>query len=182
MVLLATAHFGLAQDVGEQRLKMSSMGSGFGVQGEFIGQYKIESDAVHIILSEASLYVSENCPYKGRRGILQLQFSLAEEISPDGKWRLSSRSEPIPLGIIMSPGDRRRLGPLNFRIPVKANVDLTKRWLVVQIQEESMDPTPGRIGVSRGFSFAHSCKNIFQPSTTIARTPEKPGLPTKTCP
>ena len=183
VVVLATAHFALAQDVGEQRLKMSSIGSGFGVQGEFIGQYKIEQDAVQIILFETSLYVSENCPYKGRRGILQLQFSLAEETSPEGRWKLSSKSEPISLGIIMSPGDKRQLGPLNFRIPIKANVDLTTRWLVVEIQEETMDPIPGRVGLSRGFSFAHSCKNIFQPATAIARTRENLARGTaKTCP
>jgi|ERR1043165_643220 hypothetical protein len=143
-------------------LRISSMGSPFGLQGEFTGYYKIEDDAIRIFFSETDLYDSVHCPYKGRRAVLRIQLGLATETPETGKWHIETKSEPLALGIIMSPGDRKEFEGLDFRIPIKPNTDLSNSWIVIDIQDEALDPIPGHNEPSYGSSFAHSCRNIFK--------------------
>jgi hypothetical protein len=142
----------------------SSRGTAFGVQGDFFGTYIIEDDSIAVNVTKATIYVSEHCPYKGRRGINQLTIGLATEIDPNGRWKIESVAQPTLLEIVMSPKDERTFYGLYFRIPKKRDADLTKRWLVVEIQDQVLDPPPERPAFSKGSAFTHSCKDIFSQS------------------
>ena len=168
---------------GDRPFVLSSMGTAFGVQGEFVGDYRIEDDVIAVHVTTSTLYVNEDCPYKGRRAIIEITFGLAGE-SGNGKWNIKAMAPPISVGIVMRPGETRDLNEMDFRIPLKRNVDPATRWFVVAIKEEILDPPRNSPSPLRGTNFAHSCKNIFAPNfDSFRRRPNVPasGSP-RNCP
>jgi len=169
----------------EKSFHFSSIGTGFGVQGEFFGTYVIEDDAIRVNVTRAFISVSEHCPYKGRRGITQISFGLATAISADGVWKIETTAPPTLLGIIMRPKEEQVFYGLYFSIPRKKGIDLSKRWFVVNIQDEILDPPPDKPGFPRGgSSFAHSCRNIFVEADDKAKreSSQEPTKTARTCP
>ena len=137
----------------------SSFGSGFGVQAELEGSYLIHDDSIEVKVNKVTLYVSETCPYQGRRSIERLKFGLATEAGAKPKWKLSKAGQPINLALVMSPSDKYSLYDLYFVIPRDTSVDLLNSWFVVEIQTDELDlPVDDR---RKGFVFASSCRDIF---------------------
>jgi hypothetical protein len=142
----------------------SSRGTAYGVQGEFEGAYVIHDDSIEVNVAKAVIYVSEHCPYQGRRSINQLKFGLAAEIGPNGRWKIESAAQPIPLQLVMSPKEEYSLHDLYFLIPKERSGDLAKRWFVVEIQTDALDAPQEKNG--KGYVYAFSCKDIFTRKTT----------------
>ena len=155
---------GYAQSGGESDstpFHFSSRGTAFGVQGEFEGTYLIHHDSIEVNVTKATIYVSENCPYQGRRSINQLRFGLATQTSSDGKWKIESAGQSVALNLVMNPKEEYALYNLNFFIPKQGSIDLSKRWVVVEIQTDPLDVPPEKN--KRGYVYAFSCKDIFLP-------------------
>ena len=169
----------------EKSFHFSSIGSGFGVQGDFFGTYIVEDDRVRVNVTRMFISVSEHCPYQGRRAITQLSFGLATVTSAEGAWTIETTAAPTLLGIIMRPKEQQEFYGLYFSIPRKKGIDLGKRWLVVNIQSQVLDPPPDLPEFPRGGScFAHSCKNIFaEPEDKAKRESSlEPIRTTRVCP
>ena len=138
----------------------SSFDTGFAMQGDFEGEYRVYPHSIEVSLSKAVIRISEHCPYKGRREFAALSFRLATT-TPDGKWDMDFESQKFFVSRIMTPGDEYTLGPVHFSIPKEETTDLSKHWFVVQMDDNALDLPSG--GQSAGFAFAHSCKDIFIP-------------------
>jgi hypothetical protein len=136
---------------------ISSRGSAYGVQGEFEGTYRINDSSIEVYVSTATLYVSEHCPYQGRRRINYIKFGLWNQGA--SKWRVENSAPPLYLYVVMSPREEHPLSDLHFSLPKESTLDLAQRWLVVEIQEDTLD-TPIGDG-KKGYAFVHSCKDIF---------------------
>ena len=155
-----------AQSSGEPGSKpfhFSSRGTPYGVQGEFEGTYLIHDDSIEVSVTKATIYVSENCPYQGRRSVNALRFGLATETSSDGRWKIESAGQPLTLGLVMSPKEEYALFNLYFLIPKGASIDLAKDWFVVEIQTDTLDIPQEKN--KRGYVYAFSCKDIFLPDS-----------------
>jgi hypothetical protein len=139
--------------------KISSIDTAFGVQVEVEGTYLVTDKYVDVNVERARIYVSEHCPYKGRRLVRQLAVGLATTV-PRGGWRVENRSLPVFVEQVLSPRDEYRLAGLSFRIPRNADANIEQRWLVVETEEWSLDAPEEEDG-GRGYAFAHSCRNLF---------------------
>ncbi|HEX8290666.1 MAG TPA: hypothetical protein VF570_02845 [Pyrinomonadaceae bacterium] len=139
--------------------KVSSLNSAFGVQVEVEGTYTVHEDYVEVDADRALVYVSERCPYQGRRLVTTLSVGLGAP-TPRGSWEMENRSLPVVVERVLRPSEEYRLGGLHFQIPRNEGADLTRRWLVVETEEFDLDaPEPER-GV-KGYAFAHSRKCVF---------------------
>ena len=148
-----------------QPFHISSLGTAFGVQGDFKGTYLVRDNYIEVNVTKATLYVSEHCPYKGRSLVNQLRFALAT-YNEEGRWKIESSAPPLQLGLIMTPKEERSLDPYIFFIPKAKDVDLTTRWFVIEIQTDAIDYPKYRPG--SGFVFASSCRDIFVPKVVNA--------------
>lgn len=138
--------------------QISSRGSAYGVQGEFEGTYRVYDSSIEIYVSKATLSVSEHCPYQGRRRINYIKFGLWNQDA--SKWKVENSDTPLYLYAIMSPREEYPLSDLHFSLPKESTLDLARRWLVVEIQEDALDlPIEAR---KTGYSFVHSCPDIFK--------------------
>jgi hypothetical protein len=142
---------------------ISSRQTGFGVQGEFEGTYRIHNASIELDVRKATIYVSEHCPYQGRSSINSLKFGLWNEAYPKGQTAIESSSQPFSLNFIMSPKEEYSLYDLHFSIPKESTTDLSKRWIVVVIQTDAIDSPNSNPG--SGFTLALSCKDIFKEQT-----------------
>lgn len=148
-----------AQSVDEQEatpFHISSRGSAFGVQGEFEGTYRVSDSSIEVYVSKASLYVSEHCPYQGRRRINYITLGLWNQEA--SKSRIANRALPLYLHVVMSPREEHLMYDLRFSLPMESTVDLAKRSLVVEIQEDTLDAATES---GKGYAFVHSCADIF---------------------
>jgi len=139
--------------------KISSLGTPFGVQVEVEGTYVVTDHYVELDVDKAYIYVSEHCPYKGRRLINTLDVGLAKT-SARGGWVIENRSLPLPVEQVLGPREEYRLAGLHFQIPRDADTDIEQRWLVVETEEVDLDAPNDEDG-GKGYAFAHSCRNLF---------------------
>jgi len=149
-----------AQSTGEEAkakpFHISSRNSAFGVQGEFEGTYRVTKSSVEVEVTKGTLYVSEHCPYQGRRRINYIKFGLGNRSA--STWKMENSAVPFYLNVIMSPRDEYSLSELHFSLPTEGTIDLTKRWLVLEIQEDALDlPSDQDM---KGYAFVHSCEYI----------------------
>lgn len=138
---------------------ISSLGTPFAVQVKLEGTYTVNESYVEVNVERAYIYVSEHCPYKGRRSIDTLLIGLATT-NPSGRWEMENRSLPIIIERVMGPRDEYRLAGLQFQIPRNAGTNLSKRWLVVETEETALD-VPDNDPDRKGYALAHSCRNLF---------------------
>ena len=159
-LLLSQAARASAQGAARQNVPftISSLGTPFGVQVKMEGTYTVNDTYVELNVERVLVYVSEHCPYQGQRFVNTIAVGLATS-RPRG-WETENRSLPVYVERVMSPRDEYRLAGLHFQIPRNADTDLTKRWLVVEIGETSLDLPDGE-GDGKGYHFAHSRRNIF---------------------
>lgn len=160
-----------AQSVAEPENKpfhITSRGSAFGVQGEFEGTYQVLESSIEVYVSKATIYVSEHCPYQGRRRINYFTFGLRNQET--STWKLENRAQSLYLDEIMSPREEHLVSDLHFSLPIESTLDLTKRWLVVEIQEDVLDaPSEGK-----GYAFVHSCTTIVDRERSAATDQKTP--------
>ncbi len=148
-----------AQSVDEPETRpfqMSSRGSPFGLQAEFEGTYRIYDSSIEIYVDKVTFYVSEHCPYQGRRMINYINFALW---NPEAPKRVESRSMPRYLALIMTPKEEHTVTNLHFSLPKESTIDLSRRGLAVEMQEDTLDAARDQDG--KGFAFVHSCNDIF---------------------
>ena len=150
---------------------ISSRGSEYGVQGEFESRYRITDSSVEIYVSKGALYVSEHCPYQRRRRINYIKFGLWNDDA--AKWKVENSAPPLYLYAIMSPREGHAMSDLHFSLPKESALDLPKRWLVVEIQEDSLDAPPLEDG-RKGYAFVHSCRDVLVKHDLAATDKTKP--------
>jgi hypothetical protein len=138
---------------------ISSFGTPFGVQVKLTGTYTVNETQVEVHVERALIYVSEHCPYQGRRFVNTLILGLATQ-TPRARWEIENRSLPVFVERVMSPREEYRLAGLTFQIPRNANTDLSKRWLVVEAEETALD-VPDNDPDKTGYHFAHSRRDLF---------------------
>jgi len=137
---------------------ISSLNTAFAMQGDFEGEYRIYPDRIELKFTKANIRISEHCPYKGRRLLSAFKVGLATG-TDDKRWKIADGAQEFLLELVMSPGDMHSLGELDFSIPNDASVDLSKHWLVVQMEDIVLD-APGE-KQQKGHAYAHSCRDIF---------------------
>lgn len=138
---------------------ISSLGTPFGVQMRLEGTYTVNETYVEVEVERASLYVSEHCPYQGRRFVSTLVVGLATK-GRRSLWEIENRSLPVYVERVLSPRDEYKLAGLHFQIPRSADTDLSQRWLVVEAEETSLD-MPNNDPDRTGYHLAHSRRDIF---------------------
>lgn len=136
---------------------ISSLGTAFGVQVKVEGTYTAHETYVELNVERVLIHVSEHCPYQGRRFVNTLTVGLATN-TPSGRWDTENRGLPVYVERVLGPREEYRLAGLHFQIPRSEGTDLSKRWLVVEIEETSLDLPDGD---GKGYHFAHSRRNIF---------------------
>lgn len=150
--------------------RISSIGTAFGVQAQLEGDYVVEANRIRLRIAKAEILVSEHCPYKGRRQLSQLRIDLATRV--EGRsWKIDQKGQSFLLSNVMRPGDKFEFNEVFLDIPLDASVDLSKRWLVLMIEEIALD-TP-ETGDRKGYAFAHSACDIFGQAAYEARARDK---------
>jgi hypothetical protein len=161
LVLLVISSLTRAQVAGgadARPFSISSLNTAFAMQGDFDGEYRIYPDRIELRVAKANIRISEHCPYKGRRLLSVVKFGLAKG-TDNGRWKIAQGSQEFFLEQVMMPGDMLSLGELYFSIPKDDSVDLSKHWLVVQMEDTALDfPEEKR---RKGYAYAHSCRDIF---------------------
>jgi hypothetical protein len=171
LLSMPMTHAQSAYETEAKPFHISSRGSAYGVQGEFEGTYRVYDSSIEVYVSKATLYVSEHCPYQGRRRINYIKFGLWNQESSE--WRVQNSPQSLYLYLVMSPREEHPLADLHFSLPKQSTLDLGKRWLVVEIQEDTLDASPLEAGW-RGYAFVHSCKDIFAKGDSIATEQKTP--------
>jgi serine/threonine protein kinase len=156
---------------------ISSIDSPFSYAGIFDGEYRVYPTFIEVSVTKATIYLRDNAPYKGRRQLTSVTFGLGTD-TPTG-WNIASRSQRFPVNRVMKPDDTYTLTSARFLIPKNSSTDLSKHWLVVDIESATLDSE----NPSRGSAYAHSKRNIFLPAATtpkqISPTSETLTTPTQ---
>ena len=157
LLSVPATHAQTAAEGGDLPFHISSRGSAFGVQGEFEGTYRVTDSSVEVYVSKGAIYVSEHCPYQGRRRISYIKFGLWNQEA--SKWRVENSAAPLYLSVEMRPRDEYSLSDLHFTLPKESSLDLARRSLVVEIQEDALD-APAEEG-KKGYAFIRGCDDMF---------------------
>ncbi|MCX6951854.1 MAG: hypothetical protein NTV51_06770 [Verrucomicrobia bacterium] len=132
---------------------------GFSVAGHFAGTYQVHPGYIEVALTAASVQLLGTPSHQRGRVITDVRIGLAEP-TEGGKWKPSSLVTLATPEQVMKVGDAQPLSPAPVRIPVAATLDLSKRWLVVEIASTYLDPADANKTKS-GTCYAHSKFNLF---------------------
>lgn len=137
---------------------ISSLDTPFAMQADFEGEYRIYPDRIDFRLTKTNVRISDHCPYKGRRVFANLKLGLVTT-NDQGRWKIARWSQELSIEQVMSPGDQHGVGEVYFSIPIDDELDLSRHWLVAQMEDNTLDlPVEKR---QQGYAFAHSCRDIF---------------------
>ena len=166
LVLLVISSLTKAQDAGgsdARPFSISSLNTVFAMQGDFGGEYRVYPDRIELKITKANIRLtdrccSSRCSSKGRALLSAVKFGLATG-NDDGQWKIANGGQEFSLEQVMSVGDTHSLGELYLSIPKADSVDLSKHWLVAQMEVSVLDvPDEKRL---KGYVYAHSCRDIF---------------------
>jgi hypothetical protein len=160
LILLIIFSLSRGQDEGPavRPFSISSLNTPFAMQADFEGEYRIYPDSIEVKVTKAKVRISEHCPYKGRRLLSAVKLGLATGTDGEG-WKIAYSAQAFLLELFMTSGETHTLGELYFSIPKSDAVDLSKHWLVIQMEDTVLDvPEEHRL---KGYAYAHSCKDIF---------------------
>ncbi len=144
--------------------QISSQGnSPFAFVGTFEGEYRIYPTFIEVNVKKAVIELRDNAAYKGQRKLSSVKFHLGKDTST-GRWKTANRSKPLAVNRVMHPGDTYTFTSTRFLIPKASSTELLKHWLVVEMESTTLDGQSAR--TSRGFTYAHSQRNIFSPVYT----------------
>jgi hypothetical protein len=161
MVFLAMSTLAKAQDTEVSKIgafHISSLNSPFAMQGIFEGEYQVYPNRIAVKLAKADITLTDRSPYKGRRLLSTVTFSLTTMMD-DKRWKIVYHGQAYSLERVMSPGDTVKLAEIDLSIPMDETIDLSKYWLVVEMAETLLD-APGEKCIA-GYSYAHSRRDIF---------------------
>jgi hypothetical protein len=144
--------------------RISSLDTAFAMQGDFEGEYTVYPEGVGVRLTKALVRIGTHCPYKGAREFRAISFALAS-LNDNGRWKTDLRSLKYAVGRVMLPGDEYRFDGVEFFIPKRLTTDLSKHWLVVQMDDWVLNH-PAGAEPKEGFAFASSCRDIFAKKMT----------------
>jgi hypothetical protein len=161
----------LAAEPEARPFHISSRGTAYGVQGEFEGTYRVTESSVEVYVSKGTLYVSEHCPYQGRRMIDYIKFGLWDEDA--ARWKIGNSAPPLYLYVVMSPREEHAVSDLHFSLPKESDLDLSKRGLVVEIEEDDLDDGPLVAG-RKGYAYVRSCMDVFVERDSVASDKTRP--------
>jgi len=139
-----------------QSVEISSLKTPFAVQAQFSGKFRVYPSGIALEFDKSLITVSENCPYKGRRLLTSLKVGLATKT--DKGWKVVGSAPTIAIQRVLKANDSIDLGELKFLIPLTERLELSDHWLVLQIDETTLD---GEFDRAEGVSFAHSDRHIF---------------------
>jgi len=159
--------------------RISSMnGSVFAMVGTFDGNYHVYPNFIKVTVTKGTIYLRDNVRYKGRRELNSVTFRLGSD-TPQG-WDTVNKSQSIPVNRVMKPGDTYTFNDTHFFIPRNGSTELSKHWLIVQMEATTLDGEYA--GRGSGHAYAHSRRTIFsEPDTTVTPLVEQ-LLATKKCP
>jgi Flp pilus assembly protein TadD len=147
---------------------ISSMNdSFFAMVGTFDGNYRVYPDFIEVNVTKATLYLRDSTSYKEREELNSVTFSLGTD-RPKG-WDTLNKSQSLPVNKVMKPGDTYTFNSTRFLIPKNGSTDLSKHWLVVEMEVTSLDGEYA--GTSPGYTYAHSQEDIFSSlDTTVTQS------------
>jgi len=90
--------------------------------------------------------------YKKPNKVVQFRIGLAFNKS-NGQWDIERWSEPIPMPVILAPGETKLLENVKAFIPVDGLTSLKHYWLVLAVE---IDGSGGP-----GYTYAHSNKGVL---------------------
>jgi len=146
---------------------LSTYDTEYGLQTKIEAKLVEKVDSVEINITDIKMRLSEHCPYKGPRRLVAMKAGLAAR-AQNGGWRFETISERVKFDITIMPGVEHQLGPVSLSAPKSVKGSLSDYWIAVQVEEET--PPDSK---SSGYSFIHSCRNVFQPLVELAMKPEK---------
>ncbi len=139
---------------------ISSLDTAFAMQGDFEGEYTVYPEAIRVRLTKALVRVGTHCPYKGRREFRAVSFWLATTNPETGRWKRAFASQKHMVRTVMLPGDEYRFDGAEFLIPKLSETDLSKHWLVVEMEDIALE-LPAEEDSVEGYAFANSCRDVF---------------------
>jgi hypothetical protein len=133
------------------RFSVSSLDSPFALVGVFEGEFHVYPDRVEVLVEKAALQFNNKVRHKRKIEVSSIRVGLAKLTSRGGDWEITTRSEKTKVGQVIMPGQGYELVGIKFTIKQGASIDLSKRWLVFEMEEK---------GQSR-YAYAHSNPKIF---------------------
>lgn len=145
--------------------QISSKGDrSFAFVGTFDGEYRVYPTFIEVIVKKGVIDLRDNAPYKGRRKLIFVKFGFGE-VTSTGAWNIANRSNSLRVNRVMKPGDTYTFTSARFLISKTSSIELLKHWLVVEMESTTLDGQSARN--SRGFTYAHSKRDIFSAVYTM---------------
>lgn len=141
-------------------LTISSVSSNvWAVEGKFLGTYQVHPDYIEVNFQTASIQLMGSASNQRARLITDITIGLAESTGGN-TWRTL---KPVTLATpdqVMQVGAVLKVTPQPVRIPITASLDLSKRWVVVEITNTFVDSKNPEATKTR-VCYAHSTRNLF---------------------
>jgi hypothetical protein len=137
--------------------RVSSLESSFfAVVGTFEGTYTIEPDGLNVFIRRATVRVRDMGFYAGPRHISTLRVGLGYGDRRD-RWGMQTRSEPVRIDRVLSPGDEITLDSMHVWVPdARTGEELRRSWIIFEMEETQTGEngrTPGP-----GWAYAHGLR------------------------
>lgn len=139
-------------------LYISSIGSGFAVEGQFDGTYQVHPDFIELNFKTAEIRVVGSPANQRPERVTAIKIGLARRAHGEG-WDIQNNLEMAAPNQVLRVGQSMRFTPTPMRIPIGGSLDLSDRWLVVEIQV--VDSALPNVSSNVRACFAHSDRDIF---------------------
>lgn len=107
----------------------------FAVAGTFEGTYTIGPDGLDMFIRRATVRVRNMGYYAGPRHISTLRVGLGYGDRRD-RWGMHTRSEPVRIDRVLSPGDEITLDSLHVFVPdERKGEELRRSWIIFEMEE-----------------------------------------------
>jgi hypothetical protein len=113
------------------------------------GSYKVHWFYIEVELEKVSLTLRDLPSYKDHGDLTLQSFTLGLGATTDSGWHIPDR-DAYELNQLIRRKQTISLKPMKFTIPKRWNEDLSKRWLVVQLQHQNTS-----------FAYMHSYRDMF---------------------
>lgn len=134
---------------------ISSLDGGFSVTGVFQGTYRVTPRFIEVDVTAAEIHVTP--PDRTPRGVAGIRFGLARPTADGKAWEPVGLVDAFTVNQRFEPGATHVLPPASFRIPIDESVDLSRHWIVVQLDLSS----PARPAIPNGTTtYAHSVRRL----------------------
>lgn len=135
---------------------ISSMNSGFAITGIFQGEYRIYNDFIEINFVKSKFLSNNNLENKRKRLLKSMTVGLGKNL-PDGKWDMTNHSLSYLIDKPIDLSESYNMENIKFLIPKDLNIDLSKNWIIIQLEITELEGATNQIG----YVYAHSNKDIF---------------------